>query len=80
MPSEMPEEARGAIGRLLLNPEVLVANPRLPIGSPDWEVLDADGRFLGVVTLPNRFEAMQFVGDAVYGVWRDGGWWMWSLL
>jgi hypothetical protein len=41
------------------------------IGSPEWEVFDADGRYLGVVTLPERFTPVNVKGDLLYGVWRD---------
>ncbi len=41
------------------------------IGAPDWDVFDADGRLLGVVTMPKRFAPRTFVGDKIYGVWRD---------
>ncbi len=41
------------------------------IGAPDWDVFDADGRFLGVVTMPSRFAPRTFVDDKIYGVWRD---------
>jgi hypothetical protein len=41
------------------------------IGSPDWDVFDAQGRYLGVVTMPDRFAPRAFVGDRIYGVWRD---------
>jgi hypothetical protein len=34
-------------------------------------VFDAEGRYLGIVALPEGFEAFQFAGDAIYGVWRD---------
>jgi hypothetical protein len=40
-------------------------------GGPAWDVFDADGRFLGVVTMPVRFTPMLFEGDRVYGVQRD---------
>lgn len=39
--------------------------------SPDWDVFDSEGRFLGVVTMPSRFEPMVFRGDRIYGRWRD---------
>ncbi len=39
--------------------------------SPEWEILDAEGRYLGVVTLPDRFNPLQVRGDDLYGVWRD---------
>jgi hypothetical protein len=41
------------------------------IGSPEWEVLDSEGRYLGVVTLPDRFTPVNVTGDLLYGVWRD---------
>ena len=40
-------------------------------GGPDWDVFDADGRYLGVVSMPLRFQPRLFHGDRVYGVWRD---------
>jgi hypothetical protein len=40
-------------------------------GSPDWDVFDPAGRFLGIVTLPARFQPRLFHGDRIYGVWRD---------
>jgi len=41
------------------------------IGSPEWEVLDSEGRYLGVVTLPERFQPVNVKGDLLYGIWRD---------
>ena len=41
------------------------------LGSPDWDVFDPQGRFLGVVTLPRRFTPMTVREDALYGVWLD---------
>ena len=48
-------------------------NPQLGfgMGAPDWDVFDAEGRYLGVVTMPERYQPLRFVGDRVYGVWRD---------
>jgi hypothetical protein len=40
-------------------------------GSPDWDVFDADGRFLGIVSMPPRFQPRHFVGDRIFGVWRN---------
>ncbi len=40
-------------------------------GAPEWDVFDPDGRYLGVVTMPHRFAPRLFVGDKLYGVWRD---------
>lgn len=41
------------------------------IGGPEWEVFDAEGRFLGVVRMPDRFMPLLFEGEHVYGVLRD---------
>jgi hypothetical protein len=41
------------------------------IGSPEWEVFDDQGRFLGVVTMPDRFRPVNVQGDEIYGIWRD---------
>jgi len=41
------------------------------IGSPEWEVLDAEGRYMGVVTLPEGFMPVNVNGDLLYGIWRD---------
>lgn len=40
-------------------------------GAPEWDVFDAAGRFLGVVSMPKRFAPRVFHGDEIYGVWRD---------
>jgi hypothetical protein len=37
----------------------------------DWEVFDSEGRFLGVVAMPSRFDPMVFRGGKIYGTWRD---------
>jgi hypothetical protein len=37
----------------------------------DWDVFDDQGRFLGTVTMPDRFNPMVFRGDKIYGAWRD---------
>lgn len=41
------------------------------LGSPDWDVFDAEGRFLGVVTMPAGFQPVRLVEDVLYGVERD---------
>jgi hypothetical protein len=46
-------------------------NPQLDIGSRDWDVFDAEGRYLGVVTMPIRFQPVRFLGDKIYGIQRD---------
>lgn len=40
-------------------------------GAPEWDVFGADGRFLGVVSMPKRFAPRVFRGSEIYGVWRD---------
>jgi hypothetical protein len=41
------------------------------VGSPEWEIYDTEGRYLGVVTLPDRFTPMTAAGDELYGIWLD---------
>lgn len=41
------------------------------LGAPRWDVFDADGRFLGVLELPDRFQPVRVRGDRIYGIWRD---------
>jgi hypothetical protein len=41
------------------------------LGGFDWDVFDGEGRYLGIVTMPERFSPSLFRGDKVYGVWRD---------
>lgn len=40
-------------------------------GSTISDVYDRDGRYLGAVKLPDRFQPRTFRGDKIYGVWRD---------
>lgn len=46
-------------------------NPMLDQGSAEWDVFDAEGRYQGVVTMPERFTPFSASGDLLYGVWRD---------
>ncbi len=46
-------------------------NPLQNIGSAEWDVFDAEGRYLGIVEMPFHFQPLGFHGDTVYGVWRD---------
>jgi hypothetical protein len=41
------------------------------LGGPEWDVFDSEGRYLGVVTMPDRFSPSLFRDDKIYGVWRD---------
>jgi hypothetical protein len=45
-------------------------NPQ-DIGAPQWDVFDRDGRYLGFATLPDRYTPLHFVGNRLYGYWRD---------
>jgi hypothetical protein len=46
-------------------------SPENDIGAPEWDVFDRDGRFMGVVTLPPRFQPRVVRGNRIYGVQRD---------
>ena len=44
----------------------------VPVDSiPKWMVLDADGRWLGTVTLPKRFSPLDIGPDYILSLWRD---------
>jgi hypothetical protein len=58
-PSKLSEEERATF------------NPQYDLGSRDWDVFDNQGRFLGVVAMPRRFQPVQFIGDKIYGIQRD---------
>ena len=54
-----------------LSPDELAHHTtRLP-DSWEWDVLDRDGRYLGKVGFPPRFNLYRFHGDRAYGVWSD---------
>jgi hypothetical protein len=46
-------------------------NPTLDQGSYEWEVYDAEGRYLGFVTVPDRFTPFTVHGNVIYGVQQD---------
>ena len=46
-------------------------NPQSGLGAPDWDVFDRQGRFLGTLEMPDRFQPLRFLGDRIYGIWRD---------
>ena len=46
-------------------------NPLQNIGSAEWDVFDADGRYLGIVEMPFHFQPLGFHDSSVFGVWRD---------
>jgi hypothetical protein len=41
------------------------------VGASDWDIFDSQGRFLGMLSLPQRFQPVRVVGQRLYGVWRD---------
>ena len=45
-------------------------NPQ-DLGADEWDIFDAEGRYLGIVTMPDRFSPFSLRGDLLYGVWRD---------
>lgn len=42
------------------------------LGDRHWDVFDPEGRYLGVLSFPERFTLMKVMGDRVFGVARDG--------
>jgi hypothetical protein len=40
-------------------------------GSHTWDVFDAEGRYLGPIDMPRRFQPMHVTGNTIYGVARD---------
>jgi len=56
----------------LLSPEEQKTwNPQLDLGSTQWDVFDSEGRYLGIVDMPHKFQPVTFRDDLVYGIWRD---------
>jgi hypothetical protein len=45
-------------------------NPQ-DLGSDEWDIFDAEGRYLGVLTMPAKFAPLRIDGDALWGVQRD---------
>ncbi|MCI0435310.1 MAG: 6-bladed beta-propeller [Gemmatimonadetes bacterium] len=41
------------------------------LGGNVWDVLDAEGRFLGAIVVPERFRVLHITRTAVYGVRKD---------
>lgn len=46
-------------------------DPPTAFGGATWDVLDAEGRWLGPVELPAAFRLMRLTDEALYGVGRD---------
>lgn len=41
------------------------------LGSKEWEVFDAEGRYLGIVRFPGKYQPIRTIGDRFYGIARD---------
>jgi 6-bladed beta-propeller len=41
------------------------------MGSTEWDVFEADGKYLGTVTFPGRFQPVRVLGDRFYGIAKD---------
>lgn len=41
------------------------------LGSTEWGVFDAEGRYMGSVTFPGKYQPIRTVGDLFYGIARD---------
>ncbi len=61
-PSELGDEQLASIRESHLNED---------LGAPGWDVFDREGRYLGVVKMPDRFTPSLFRDEVIYGVWRD---------
>ncbi len=59
LPSRLSEEERESF------------NPTLGLGSPIWDVFDPEGRFMGELEMPRRYQPLRIVGDRIYGIWMD---------
>jgi hypothetical protein len=46
-------------------------NPQTGLGSSKWDVFDGRGRYLGSLDMPERYQPVRFLGDRIYGIWRD---------
>ncbi len=41
------------------------------LGAPGWDVFDSEGRYLGVVQVPEAFTPVRFLDDVIWGIQRD---------
>ena len=41
------------------------------LGSTEWGVFDTEGRYLGVVTFPGKYQPIRAMGSRFYGIARD---------
>ena len=54
-----------------LTPDELTKFNPLSLGDSTWDVLDSDGRFLGQIEMPERFQPLEIQDGRVIGIWRD---------
>jgi len=67
-------ETRPAFGRLLVDAQGnlwVAEHTPYPAEPLTWRVFDPDGRLLGAVRVPERFQIHQIGEDWILGVWRD---------
>jgi len=55
----------------LSDEEIENFNPQQGMGSPNWDVFDGRGRFMGTLEMPAKYQPVSFVGESIYGIWRD---------
>ncbi len=41
------------------------------LGSPIWDIFDAEGRYLGDLRVPDRFQPLRLIDDALWGIQLD---------
>lgn len=46
-------------------------NPTLGFGGRTWDVFDAEGRYLGEMRMPERYQPLRMNDDRIYGIWQD---------
>jgi hypothetical protein len=61
----------GTGGEIWLAPYLMPGYEIIESGPRHWNVVDAEGRWLGKVDFPERFTPMEFGADYVLGVWLD---------
>lgn len=54
-----------------LDPSAFQDLQNFQFGSPSWDVFDREGRYLGILQMPEGFAPRHFEGEAVYGLHTD---------
>jgi len=54
-----------------LTPDEMAKFNPMSLGDKTWDVFDVDGRFLGQVETPERFQPFEIRDGRIIGVWRD---------